>query len=220
LAKRERRYRRFPAGSEDLISSLHIRGQTLPHLYEPEQYAQWFFQFLRSDLRSLTAGQQLGTRADVLVFARPELLRGCWSTDDGLPPIELLETLQRDARAGIQCVRRGEWFELEAGIGYGVAIFGDRLIRGARRGTFKDLFLAAVIDTLQTSWNRLYECPQCHEIFLKVGKQKYCSSKCANRAHWQKFKAHRPSRDHHTEYVRRTRQRIGANVKINPRRKK
>ena len=141
-------------------------------------------------------------RADLWAFVRPEIvLNKSWGDDEWLPPIKMLEALQREARAGIQRVRAGDWFELEQGIGYGIARLGNQIIRGSRRGTFEDLFRAAVMDTVQVFWDRLRECPRCHSIVLKVGKQKYCSPTCASRAHWDAFKARRGTRDHHREYV-------------------
>jgi hypothetical protein len=207
--------------SEDLQGeSGLLQGQSLPASWAPDVYAKWFFDFLKTDLTTLTPGQLLGMRADVWVFVRPEIVVKSWG-DERLPPKEMLEALQRDAREGIQHVREGGWFALEAGITYGIARLGERIIRGARRGTFEDLFRAAAMDTLQAYWDRLYECPRCHALFVKVGKQKYCSPTCASRAHWEKFKMRRKARDHRREYARRTQKRLGgaAKVKIAPRKR-
>jgi hypothetical protein len=58
-------------------------------------------------------------------------------------------------------------------------------------------------------------------MFLKVGKQKFCSSTCARRTHWDAFKERRPNRDHHRDYAHRVRKRLGPKVKVStkPRRK-
>lgn len=202
------------------LSSSHVQGQTLPSEWSPEAYAQWLFVFLRADLGALTPGQLLGMRADVWAFTRPEIIeRTSWDSES-LPTAEILAALQEDARAGIQRVRDGDWFDLEKGISYGIALMGDRIVRGSRRGTFEDLFRAAVMDTVQTFWKQLCECPRCHGVFLKIGKQKYCSSTCARRTHWDAFKVRRSPRDHHGEYARRTRKRLGENVKVASRRRK
>ena len=179
----------------DWGSSSYVAGQTLPPEWLPEAYGKWLFEFLRTDLSTLTTGQQLGCRADLWAFVRPELIEG--DTWEGtLPPLDVVAALQRDAREGIHRIRKGDWFGLERGISYGIAILGRRIVRGERRGTFSDLFRAAVMDTVQTFWNRLHECPRCHEMFLKVGKRSYCSAVCASRAHWAAFKKRRGSRDH------------------------
>jgi hypothetical protein len=211
--------RKFLEASQDFEISSYVRGQTLPHSWSPDTYARWLFDFLRTDLATLTPGQLLGMRADLWAFVGPEIVENP-SWDGNLPTVDVLETLQRVARAGIQRVREGEWFELEAGIKYGIALAGDRVIRGNQRGTFDDLFRAAVMETLQGYWHRLPECPRCHAIFVKVGKQKYCSPTCASRAHWDAFKARRRARDHHSEYERRVKKRLGPNVKAKPRGRK
>jgi hypothetical protein len=204
------------------FSSSHVQGQTLPSEWSPDVYAQWLFVFLRTDLGALTPGQLLGMRADVWAFTRPEIIEHKSWGSENLPTAEVLAALQTDARAGIQSVRDGEWFDLEKGIGYGIALMGDRIVRGSRRGTFEDLFRDKVMDTVQTYWERLQECPRCHGVFLKIGKQKYCSPTCARRTHWDAFKARRHDRDHHREYERRAKKRLGPNVKVSikPRRKK
>jgi hypothetical protein len=157
-------------------------------------------------------------RADTWAFVRPETIENqAW--EGQLPPTEVLTRLQYDARAGIQRVRDGEWFELESGIGYGIARMGEQIVRGSRRGRFEDLFRAAVMDVVQTLWDRLHECPFCHAVFLRLGKRKYCSPACASRTHWEAFKARRKSRDHHREYTRRARKRTGSNVKVKARKR-
>jgi hypothetical protein len=128
-------------------------------------------------------------RADLWAFVRPERLgHPDWGAQP-LPSLEQLLALQRDARAGIQRVRDGKWWELEDGIGYGIARMGTRLIKGARRGTLTNLFRDAVMETVLAFWPQLHTCARCHALFVKVGKQKYCSPACANRAHWERFKA-------------------------------
>ena len=203
---------------DDLELTSYMKDQTLPPSWSPDAYARWFFDFLRTDLATLTPGQLLGMRADLWAFVRPEIVQNK-SWDGFLPPVEIMGTLQRDALAGIQLVREGAWFELKDGIGYGIARMGSHIIRGTRRGSFQNLFLAAVMDTVQAFWDRLRECPQCHAIFLKVGKQKYCSPTCGSQAHWAAFKVRR-NRDHHREYARRAQKRLGPNVKVTIKRRR
>jgi hypothetical protein len=150
-------------------------------------------------------------RADVWRFVRPEIIKNrSWGSED-LPPAAILAAIQQDAIAGIKLVREGEWWDLQEGIGYGIARMGERLIRGSRSGTFEDLFRAAAMDTVQTFWERLHECPRCHAMFLKVGKQKFCTPACASRAHTDAFRKRHPDRDHHAEHERRVKRRLGAN---------
>ena len=207
---------------DDMETDGYVPGQTLPSSWSPEAYARWLFEFLRTDLGTLTPGQLLGMRADLWAFVRPEIIEDKSWGSEYLPTADVLKALQQDARAGIQRVLKGEWFGLERGISYGIARFGEFIFRGNRRGTFEDLFRAAVMETVQTFQEQLYECPRCHAIFVKVGKQKYCSATCARRTHWDAFKERRPNRDHHREYARRVKNRLGAKVKVSvkPRRKK
>jgi hypothetical protein len=200
---------------EDFEVASYQPGQTLPPHWSPSAYAKWLFEFLRCDLGTLTPGQLLGMRADLSAFVRPEIVTGTsWADDSLLPTRDVLETLRQDARAGIQRVRNGEWFELEEGICYGICRIGDGVFRGQRRGSFADLFRAAVMEVVQSQWSRLRDCPRCHETFLKMGKQKFCSTTCASKASWDAFKTRRRARDSHQEHASRTRKRLGRNVKV------
>ena len=221
--------------------SSYTHGQTLPASWSQETYAKWFFDFLRTDLTTLTPGQQLGMRADSRAFMGPaEVERttpaagvenmpalldeslhpthreGRAAIQAQLPTVEMLQQVQREAREGIQRVREGKRFELEEGFRYGIARRGDHIYRTLPVGPFRVLFLAAVMDVVRTHWPRLRECPQCRALFLKSGKRKYCSTVCGNRAHWDAFvKAHadRSQRDHHQEYARRIQKKLGPKVK-------
>ena len=189
-------------------------------MWQAETYARWLFDFLRTDLSALSPNQVQRVRADIWAFVRPEVIADAsWATGQ-LPPIELVMQLRDDARKGIRRVREGHWFELEHGIGYGIAKFGDRIFRGSRRGTFPDLFRAAVMDTLQDFWGRLRECPRCHELFLKVGKQKYCGPVCSRRANWDAFQGRRNERDYRREYEKRVQKRLGPKAKVRIKRRR
>jgi hypothetical protein len=182
----------------------------------------WFFDFLRTDLKSLTPGQRLGMRADLWAFVDPELVEReedeRWP--EGMPDVAVLEALQRDAIEGIERLRKGDWWTLDKGISYGIAWVGDRFIRGSRRGTFKDLFRATAMEEIRAHGSRLRSCPRCSGIFLRIGKRKFCSAICANRAHWDAFKERRTPRDHQREYARRVRRALSPNVKISARKRK
>jgi hypothetical protein len=185
-----------------------------------DDYAEWFFDFLRTDLAALTPGRQLGMCTDARAFAipahAPEADTSGLLDEKGLPTIAALEVVQREARAGIERVRTGDWFETDSPMPWGIRRVGNRIARRYRGGDFRIRFLAAVMDVVQTCWPRLRQCPTCQKVFLKTGKRKYCSTVCANRAHWQAFLRthgeHR-RRDHHGEYARKTRKRLHPKVK-------
>ena len=213
-ARQERRPSAMPG---ELMAGSRRPGQTLPTFWAEEAYANWFFDFLRADLGTLTEGQLLGMRVDAVRFLdAADQIEGLPGTD-GLPSAEQLAALQLDANEGLRRVLKGEWYHLEKGISHGVARMGDRLVRGRRSGSLSDLFRAAAMDVLQATWKRLHRCPKCSSIFLKVGKKKYCSPLCASRTHWERFKANRAHRDHHREYESRTRKRLGKHVKVGTR---
>jgi hypothetical protein len=46
---------------------------------------------------------------------------------------------------------------------------------------------------------RIRACPQCGRLFLKEGKQAYCSNACGQKVRWARFIAHRPPRDYRRE---------------------
>src|SRR5262245_16934741 len=97
-----------PAADEEFESAIHVPGQSLPSSRSPEKYAAWFFDFLRTDLSSLTPGQRLGVRADLYAFVNPEIVvleRDDWH--DGMPDIRVLEELQQDGNEGLARIRRG-----------------------------------------------------------------------------------------------------------------
>lgn len=191
----------------------YIAGQTLPWTYEPNAYARWLFEFLKTDLSVLSSEQDRETRANLRAFVRAELPEDGFGADL-LPTEEATRGAQSIGRQGIQRVLAFEWFELEKGIAYGIARAGDQIIRGSTRGSFADLFRAAVMDVVQEYWDRLYDCPRCHSIFVKAGKQKYCSTRCMTAANWDRFKENRPVRDHRQEYLARVRKRLGSKVRV------
>jgi hypothetical protein len=217
MAKRKtnQHHRQFPAGSDLGGGSFTTAEQTLPPAYDERRYALWFFEFLYTDLESLTVGQQLSMRADLLAFVRPELLRNADWASDGLPSQKALKECQAIATEGLRQVRQGQpAFHLARGITFGITRFGNRLLRWDRAGDFADWFRLAAMDTLQANWQQLRLCARCGRVFLKTGKHKYCSERCSRQAQWEKFKPKRPARDHRAEYERRTRARTGPRVKV------
>ena len=139
-------------------------GQTLRAQWSEDGDAGWFFDFLRADLATLTPGQQLGMCADAAAFAVPvhtlaEDTSGMLD-ENGRPTIASLEALQRNARAGIQRIREGDWFEIEPGMSWGFRRDGSQIVRMYRGGDFQVRFLAAVGDVVQRCWPRLRECLQ------------------------------------------------------------
>ena len=198
-----------------------VSDQTLPSERSSDAYVHWFFEFLRTDLGKLTPGQRLGMRSDLYAFVDPELIdpveNETW--EGGLPSAQVLEEYQRDANEGFKQVRQGGWYLLERGITYGINRLGHRIIRGHKKGTFKDQFRAAAMEVIMANWDRLLSCPHCGAAFVKTGKRKYCSAICASRAHWDAFKVRRKARDHHQEYVGRVRKRLAPKVKVKARRR-
>ena len=193
------------------------RGQTLPPSRSPEVYARWLFEFLRADLTTLTEGQLLGMRADAARFTDAEVIVGAVGHEE-LPTTEELQKLRDDAVTGLQRVMTGGWFELDDGVAFGIALSGDRIVRGRRRGSFSDQFRAAVFDTVEMFWHRIRPCPTCRQLFLTSGKRVYCSEKCAGQASWSAYKVRNPQnsrrRDYHAEYERRIQKKLGHGVKV------
>lgn len=69
------------------------------------------------------------------------------------------------------------------------------LIRKARAGA----------DALFAMWPRIRPCPNCDDLFLPEGKQRYCSQTCRNKANWERFEKRHPKRkrDYKSEYTKR-----------------
>jgi len=188
--------------------------QTLSRRPSQDEYARWLFEFLRSDLADLTPGQQDGMRTDAREFAVPAHALPAHDEgrldSEGRPTIEALRSLQTETRDAIQRVRSGAWFEPPSLL-WGIRLVGSRIVRRYRSRDFRGRFLTAVADVLQANWERVRVCPTCRALFMKKGKQKFCSPTCGNRAHWAAFvKRGRPARDYQREHETRTRRRLGS----------
>jgi uncharacterized Zn finger protein (UPF0148 family) len=59
-----------------------------------------------------------------------------------------------------------------------------------------DVALAAAFASV---CRRIRTCPHCGTLFLKQGKQAYCSNVCGQKVRWARFIAHRPDRDYRRE---------------------
>ena len=183
----------------------------------PESYAEWLCDFLRQDLDRPASEVDLRRKAFDFISvgegAVIDLTPAGGLADDHLPTMAVLRDLQQEVATGISTVRAGNWWVVPP-ITYGLARLGSRLIRGHRQGPFRSLFLAAAADAVQESWQRLWECPRCHHLFVKVGKQRYCSAACSQRTRWDRYKGKRPPRDYRLERENANRKRLGANVKV------
>ena len=66
---------------------------------------------------------------------------------------------------------------------------------------------------------KLKKCPQCGSIFIKVRRQKFCSTRCTNKASMAAYLAKRENLQKHREsshlsYARKKRAGTGPNVKV------
>lgn len=195
-------------------------SENTPHSTR-QDYARWFFDFLRADLSALTPGQQLDMRGSARSFA--VVAYPLEETPDpfderGLPTIAALNTLQTAACDRLQNFQSGE--EIEHSLLYASRLVSGHLRRRYHAGSFHDRFLEAVANLLETHWRNIRQCGECHHWFLKSGKRKYCSPKCTNRAQWKKFmaKGGRKKRDYNQEYRHRIQKQSGQkNAKIQQR---
>ena len=187
---------------------------------------RWLLDFLRVDFEKLTPGQlvdlrthawEFGTTAEgTIVDLSPDDGLG----DDGRPSESLLRELQDNLANGIQVLREGDGFWSHGPVGGGIARSGVRIIRSHREGTFRDLFIAAMVDSVQDSWDRLRVCPRCETAFYKVGKQQYCSPVCSRKTRWDTFKSKRRKRDYRAEREAALKKRLGPKSKVKPGRRK
>ena len=183
----------------------------------PASYGEWLFDFLWQDIDKLGSQVDLRRRAfEFISFgdgALIDLTPDGGLADDRLPTVAVLKELQHLVIAGIATLRAGRWWSLPP-VAYGLARLGSRLTRGSRQGPFRSLFLVAAADAVEESWSRLWECPHCRRIFVKAGKQRYCSAACSQRTRWDRFKPKRPARDYRLERENAMRKRLGAKVKV------
>ena len=90
----------------------------------------------------------------------------------------------------------------------------------------RDAFLFVLSEILMhEAIDRIQRCPDCRTLFYRLGKQKYCSTPCTNRAgvrHWrqrQEVKCAEADRAH-TRYVQTTKTAVGAGVRVGRRPRK
>jgi hypothetical protein len=183
-----------------------------------EAKARWLLRLMSANLAELTPGELIGMSRDAAGFISPAFP----DPNGPEPDAALLRELQAALVRGWRKLNAGEWWALEGRIGYGIARMGPgrgRIIRGERQGRFADLFQAAALDLMQEHWSRLETCPKCGVVFLKVGKQEYCSPTCSQKVRWQRFAAKaKRARDYRAERTNAIRKRTGANVKLGRRR--
>jgi len=196
-----------------------------------ESHATWLFAFLRADFATMTPGQELDWRegarefADIVgggvIFERTQ--GGGLEAADNLPTLKVLRALQDKLRRGLEMGSRGEvWTErvrLISGIirlDKGYVRQGSRVIwrRFYQRGSFRDLFVAAMQEVILEAGSRISTCPQCHHYFLKSRKQEYCSPNCSQKARWARFTATRPPRNYRRERERALQNRLGPKAKV------
>ncbi len=82
-----------------------------------------------------------------------------------------------------------------------------------------DLLLLYAAELIVNHWDLVRVCPQCDHDFGRIRRQEYCSSRCSQRARWERYvEQHGPKRrDYHAEHERRQRKKLG-NVKVGRRR--
>src|SRR5262245_55196974 len=200
------RNRSTPQRRDDRAASLKPTNNLFP---SEEDRARWLFDFFRADLTTMSDGQLLDTRNRAQAFAVG------FSSDSDTLSLEALSQLQAGLREGWARLRAGDWWTLDGPIAYGIAPMGRGLTRGERRGQFRDLFVAAAMDAVQECWNRIAECPRCKSVFVKTGKQRYCSPECSQKTRWDRFVSKtKRTRDYRAERTRAVRKRTGSNVKL------
>ena len=141
-----------------------------------------------------------------------------WHISDGnYPPLRVgdlatLSELQQELIDGLDRFTRGYHWKIEGPSVVSVARAGDALTR-SYQGTFKQLFRVSMLDAFERCQTRLRRC-SCQRIFLRVGKQKYCSTACAQKTRWERYKPSRATRDYRAERENAIRKRTGANLRI------
>lgn len=177
---------------------------------------QWFINhFLNADLGTLVPEE---TRSDLSIFVAnttaPIIEPAEDLGADRLPTPSTVQELQEQFRECLAAMRAGKRWTLERPPKYAIRASARGLERGDYQGTFSDLFLVAMTDTLQDCWTSLLECPRCRNAFLKKGKQKYCSPKCSQGDRWDRFKGERTARDYRAERERAAKKRHYSRVKL------
>jgi hypothetical protein len=191
-----------------------IRSRRFPSL---EARAMWLFEFLRLDLKALSTERAMDIREGAWEFAT---IGGAFVKPrtglaaDHKPTRAVIRMVQGEVRNGIKRVRANDIWVMRKPGRYGIARWGPVVIGGLQSGSFRSLFVQAAMEIVKAEWHRLYSCPSCTHLFLKLGKQAYCSPPCSQRARWKRFKKHRKSRDYHAERVRAARKRFGPNVRV------
>jgi hypothetical protein len=212
------RRKRLPRGRSqppDVIVSTQI-------FPDAESRARWLLDFLRLELDSISISTWRRLRREAWGFVddgNSAIERDTdvgFSTDEALVLVDpgALRDLQEEVRRGIKAVRDGRWWLVKGEKEHGIARWGGSLRRGHRAGVFRVLFVAIAVDIVEEYWSAMYQCPQCDQLFLRQGKQMYCSKVCSRRTRWARFALGRPERDYRAERERAFQRRHGARVKL------
>ena len=177
--------------------------------------AKWLFEFRGLDFGSLTPGQLLDQRRSAFMFVGAAVMPQKGGLDtDRLPTVSALKMLQKELQEGLDKLWRGEesWRQRRP-IKDSIARVGDYVVTEGREGSFLAVFVAAMMDVLRESWDRVRSCPQCGTPFFKVGKIKYCSTTCSRKYRWERYTEGLKAKGPRTRDYRAERERAAKNRK-------
>jgi hypothetical protein len=98
-------------------------------------------------------------------------------------------------------------------------VFADRVVRQVE-GRPRDLFLHLLFSSFEHEPpDRVRRCPECQTIFVRRGKQAYCSDRCNNRVTARKWRAKPAVKkkrrdDARTAYRKQVREKLGDDVLV------
>ncbi len=179
---------------------------------------KWLLDFLRTDCTSLTKTQVQSLNKEVIEFVDVGPTGAIFTPPPGALTRPALGRLATSVQNGIVALETGHRWELDRPVKTALVQWGKTITTSYIQGSLTTLFRAAAMAVVQDAWPTLHRCPQCAELFRKVGKQRYCSGACSQRYRWQKFIGNGRTRDYRREREQAAKRKYGSNVRIGRRR--
>ena len=200
--------------------------------------------FAQTDLRSLRPGDMLNLRDDLGVFIHGRIIPPLGAErvqPGGVEPfvVKLVGDLTVDELETLQKKCMGVLSHASVGRG-GLDYHGDQVITAVYSlaprlpdgrkwtvfvgGRANDVVPVILIHLLMNRpLNTLRACPECDRIFVRVRKQRYCSTKCSTRVYMRSYRQTENGKDSQAAasrrtYVKRVRKQTGSG-KVTPARR-
>ncbi len=185
----------------DVLNRLWIASQRMGN--SAYERLRWLVGFLGRDLSRLREGEWLDLEDDLKTFATGTLPQGPQGSKDlvlaewnPMTPLtrEEIHRLQNDLNSGLKSLlETGRWdLPKVAAPVFLKRIHTDstgrtRIVKHYKTSLWDSIVLQA-IDIFEWGGNRIRACQECHQPFLAIKRQIYCSRQCSQRIRDRRFR--------------------------------